>query len=127
MFDSIKKMVNKAGIGKPNIMKKYIDTFKKNKLDSDEELLVYAAPLAKPTELLFITDKRVFYYKMGTKDTSMDRMVDYKDIQSCEISTEDNHASIMIDTTSTTITMNRVAIDVAENVKQTVDNKLNEQ
>ncbi|WP_138415212.1 PH domain-containing protein [Aquibacillus sediminis] len=123
MFDSIKKLTTKFGIGKKGILQRYIDTFTKNKLDADESLLACAAP-NKPTELLFVTDKRVFYYVMGTEDTTNDRIISYDQIESCEIQSESQQTELIVNLHTSKVQINQVEMDVAIKVKKLIDSQI---
>ncbi|WP_407270928.1 PH domain-containing protein [Radiobacillus sp. PE A8.2] len=102
-------------------MKRYIKTFKQNKLANGENLLDVAAPEDKPTELMFVTDRRVFYFKMNTKDTAVDKIFEHTAITNCELSSDATISQININTASESMSISKVPNQIAEKIKETID------
>ncbi|WP_077624620.1 PH domain-containing protein [Sediminibacillus massiliensis] len=127
MFDSIKKSIEQAGFGRKGIMKRYIKTFSDNNLEEGEELLEVASPYDKPTKLLFVTDKKVCFYNMIKSGDEEDKKLSYKNITSCEIVLDQELADIHIYTDNHTITLPKAPEKTAEQVKTTIDKRIQEE
>lgn len=140
-MNTIEATINEAGFGRKNIIKKYVEVFKANKLDSDETLLEMATAFDKPTDLLFVTDKRVFYYKMNTTDKRVDKIIGYDQIN--EVKTEDLGVKkrFVIGTRSQDVLISRLCIglndqsvlsidhvptEIAETVRDSVRKRVNQ-
>lgn len=140
-MNTIEETINEAGFGRKKIIKKYTDVFKNNKLDTDEILIEMATTFDKPTDLLFVTDKRVFYFKMNTEDLSVDKRVNFKDILNCQIEDQGTEKRFAIGSRSQDVAISKLIVNtsigiviqiakvptkIAEQVKQTIDSKIKE-
>lgn len=140
MINTIEETINEAGFGRKKVVKKYIEVFEKNKLADGEKLIEMATTFDKPTDLLFVTDNRVFYFKMNTEDQSVDKCIDYINIADCSIEDQGLEKRFVIGSRSqevaiskllvngndgTVIQIAKVPTKIAEQVKHTIDSKIN--
>lgn len=123
-MDTLEETIKQAPWGSGKLIKKYIDVFADNNLADDEELIDMAAPSGRPTDLLFLTDKRVFYFKMNSENSSKNKIVDYTEIQSVRLDGDEEKADLLIDTSHGLIKISQVFLPIAEKVESTVQSKM---
>lgn len=122
-MDTLQETVKQAQWGSGKLIKKYIDVFTANNLEADEQLIDMAVPSGRPTDLLFITDKRIFYFKMNSEDSSHNKVIGYEEIQSIQLDGDEEKADIIIDSAQGRVKINRVFLPIAEEVEKTINSK----
>ncbi|MEI2472884.1 SHOCT domain-containing protein [Peribacillus frigoritolerans] len=123
-MDTIEETIKLAGWGRKKAMRKQIEMFVKELLES-EDLLGVAASHPNPTEQLYISNKRMIAHKIEGIFENKRVEIPLSSISSINTSVKGLSASIEIIASNNSASVEKMYIYVAREIKKLVDSLIN--
>ncbi|PFN86752.1 hypothetical protein COJ67_16060 [Bacillus thuringiensis] len=120
MLNTIEETIKLAGWGRRKAMRKQIELFEKELLE-EEKLLGVAASKPNPTEQLYITSKRIIAHKIEGVFQNNKVEIPLSSINSINTNVKGLSAEIVIVTSNSTATLEKIPLHVAQEIKKLLD------
>jgi hypothetical protein len=122
-MNTIEETIKLAGWGRKKAMEKQIEMFEKS-LQKGEKLLGVGASHPKPTQQIYVTDKRIIVHKIEGIFENKKTEIPLSSISSINISTKGLGATIDIVASNNNASVEHLHIHIAKELKNIIDSLL---
>ncbi|MBT2218098.1 SHOCT domain-containing protein [Virgibacillus dakarensis] len=122
-MDTIQETIKLAGLGRKKAMQKQIELFE-NGLMEGEKLLGVGASNPKPTEQIYVTDKRIIVHKIEGIFKNEKVEVPLSSVSSINTTAKGLGASIEIVASNNKASIEKLHIHIAQELKKLIDSLL---
>jgi hypothetical protein len=119
-LNTIEETIKMAGFGRRKAMRKQIELFEQQLLE-DEKLIGAAASHPKPTEQLYVTNKRIFSHKIKGVFENEKVEIPLSSVSSVNTKTKGLSAQIEIVASNNKCVVENIPLNVAPEVKRLID------
>ncbi|MBT2722331.1 PH domain-containing protein [Bacillus sp. ISL-46] len=119
-MNTVEETIKMAGFGKRKMMRKQIELFEKDLL-AGEELLGVATSFPKPTEQLYVTNKRIFSHKIKGVFENEKVEIPLSSISSVNTKVKGLSAEIEIVTSNNKCSVEKIPLNIAPEIKKLID------
>lgn len=119
-MDTIQETIKLAGWGRKKAMEKQIEMFEKS-LQKGEKLLGAGASHPKPTQQIYVTDKRIIAHKIEGIFENKKTEIPLSSISSVNTSTKGLDANIDIVASNNNASVEHLHIHIAQELKKIID------
>lgn len=122
-MNTVEMTIKRAGWGRRKAMKKQIDLFESS-LIKGETLLGVATSYPQPIEQIYVTDKRIIVHKIEGAFSNSKKEIPISTISSVNVETKLLGGTLQIVASNNLATIEKVPIDVLQEIKNIIDRLL---
>lgn len=123
MVDTLEETIKQVSENTAEELKGHIDIFLSENLEENEKLLHLAATAEDLTDLLYLTNERIFYFDRSSKQSPQPIILSYDEIDRTKLVCDEEKADLNIQSQQGDIIVKRIFLPVAEHVKESIDQR----